>query len=328
MERSKSLLKALLGGVLATACAFAAAQSQGADYPSKIVRIVVPYPAGGMPDRVARDVGAELQKRLGQPVIIENKPGASGNIGFEYAVRQLADGYTLVLAPSSNLTTQKVLFKSLSYDPQTDFRAISVLVQAPQVLLVNTQVPATSVRELIALAKKQPDKLSFGTTLGAFSHFAGELLRAQAAIRFSVIPYQGSNLVVQDLIGGHVDMMFYDSVSAIPLIQSGKVRALGVAYPTRSHAIPDVPTMTEAGMPGFEAISWYTLVTRAGTPEPIVERLGAELQAIMKSPAMRKRYQDMGAAVIGSTPEEAAATVRSESAKWTAVISAAGIQPN
>jgi tripartite-type tricarboxylate transporter receptor subunit TctC len=302
--------------------------AQSSEYPNKQIQLIVPYPAGGMPDRVARDVAQQLQTRLNQSVIVENKPGASGNIGFDYVLRQPADGYTLLLSPASNLTTQKALFKSVSYDPRRDFEPISILVQAPQVLLVNPDVPAKSVAELIELAKTNPGKLNFGAVLGAFSHLAGELMSTQAGIQFAVIPYQGSNVAVQDLLGERVDMMFYDVVGAMPLIKAGKVRALGVAYHDRLKALPDVPTISETGLKGFEAISWYALMTRSGTPAPIVSRLATEAQAILSDPALRKRYEDVGAIPVGSTQKEASAWIDSETKKWTAVVVKAGIQPD
>ena len=313
---------------LSAALLGASAPAQPSDYPSKVIRIIVPYPAGGMPDRIARDVGQQLQRRLSQTVVVENKAGASGNIGFEYALRQDADGYTLVLAPASNMTTQTSLFKSMTYDPQADFQPISILVQAPQVLLVNPEVPAKTLGELIDFAKGHPGKLNFGAALGAFSHLAGELMRTQAGIDFAVIPYQGSNLAVQDLIGGRVDMMFYDVVGSLPLVKGGKVRALGVAYHDRVKSLPGVPTMEQAGLKDFEAISWYALVTRRGTPKPIVAKLANELKAIMQLPELRKRYEDVGAMTVGSSPKEAVTWVDSESKKWTAVIARAGLKPN
>jgi tripartite-type tricarboxylate transporter receptor subunit TctC len=302
--------------------------AQTSDYPNQLIHIIVPYPAGGMPDRIARDVAQGLQTRLKQTVIVENKPGASGNIGFDYALRQPANGYTLLLSPASNLTTQKALFNSVPYDPQRDFEPVSILAQAPQVLLVNPDVPARSLAELIDFAKKNPGKLNFGATLGAFSHLAGELMGTQAGIQFAVIPYQGSNVAVQGLLGGSVDMMFYDVVGAMPLVKAGKVRVLGVAYRDRLKSLPDVPTMSEAGLKGFEAISWYALITRSGTPAPIVSRLATELSAIMTDPVLRKGYEDVGAIPVGSTPKEAAAWIDSETRKWTAVVDKAGIRPN
>jgi tripartite-type tricarboxylate transporter receptor subunit TctC len=312
--------------LIATVCSLPAG-AQSSDYPTKQIQLVVPYPAGGMPDRVARDLAQQLQARLKQSVIVENKPGASGNIGFDYVLRQPADGYTLLLSPASNLTTQKALFKSVSYDPQRDFDPISILVQAPQVLLVNPDVSAKTVAELIDFAKKNPGKLNFGAVLGAFSHLAGELMSTQAGIQFAVIPYQGSNVAVQDLLGGRVDMMFYDVVGAMPLIKAGKVRALGVAYHDRLKSLPDVPTISEAGLKGFEAISWYALMTRSGTPATIVSRLSTEAQAILSDPALRKRYEDVGAIPVGSTQKEAGAWIDSETRKWTAVVVKAGIKP-
>jgi tripartite-type tricarboxylate transporter receptor subunit TctC len=312
--------------LMATVCP-AATWAQSSDYPNKSIQLIVPYPAGGMPDRVARDLAQQLQTRLNQSVIVENKPGASGNIGFDYALRQPADGYTLLLSPASNLTTQRALFKSVPYDPQRDFEPISILVQAPQILLVNPDVPAKSVTELVDFAKKNPGKLNFGAVLGAFSHLAGELMSTQAGIQFAVIPYQGSNVAVQDLMGGRVDMMFYDVVGAMPLIKAGKVRALGVAYHDRLKALPDVPTMSESGLKGFEAISWYALMTRKGTPASVVSRLATEAGAILSDPALRKRYEDVGAIPVGSTPKEASAWIDSETTKWTAVVLKAGIKP-
>lgn len=298
------------------------------DFPNRPIKIVVPYPAGGMPDRIARDVAEGLHQRLKQPVIVENRSGASGNIGFDYVARQPADGYTLLLAPASNLTIQPALFKSLSYNLATDFAPISLLAESPQVLIANPNLPVNSVRELIEYSKKNPNKVNFGVTRGAFSHLAGAMLQATSKADFTAIPYQGSNLAMNDLLAGQVQFMFYDVVSSYPFIKTGRVKPLAIAYKSRVPWLPNVPTMAEAGFPDIEAVSWYAMVTRSGTPKPVIELLSKELGAIMQSPKIKKRYEDIGAFTIGGTPEQLAAFIKSETTKWTAVVKQAGIQPS
>lgn len=322
MKPSFIRLPALLGAVLLAGAAMAQ------DYPAKTIHIVVPYPAGGIADKVARETAEELGRRWKQSVVVDNRSGAAGNIGFDWVARQPADGYTLLLAPASNLTVQPALFKNLSYDLDKDFTPVSLLVLTPQVLLVNPAVPVNTPRELVEYSKANPRKVNFGVTLGSYAHLAGELLKTQSGADFTAIPYQGAAPAMNDLLGGQTQFIFNEVVTAIPHIQASKLKPLAVAYRTRAPWLPNVPTFAEAGFPGFEVTSWYALVARSGTPRPIVDKLSKELNAIMQSPEFKKRYDDIGAFTIGSTPEELGSFIKSESVKWTAVVRQAGIQPN
>ncbi|MDB5873070.1 MAG: bug [Ramlibacter sp.] len=311
---------------LATLLVATAAMAQG--YPTKTIHMIVPYPAGGIADKIARDASNELQKRLNQTVVVENRAGAAGNIGFDWVARQPADGYTLLLAPASNLTVQPALFKTLSYDLEKDFVPVSLLVMTPQVLLVHPSVPAGSVKELVDYSKKNPGKVNFGVSIGAYSHLAGEMLKAQTGASFTPIPYQGPAPAMNDLLGGQTQFIFNEVVTAIPHIQGGKLKPLAVAYRSRAPWLPNVPTMAEAGFPGFEVTSWYAVVARTGTPQPIVDLISKELNAIMQMPDFKKRYDEIGAFTIGGTPEELGSFIKSETVKWTAVVKQVGIQPN
>lgn len=311
---------ALLSASAAAACA--------QDYPTRTVHLVVPYPPGGIADKIARETAEALGKRLQQTVVVENRAGAAGNIGFDWVARQPADGYTLLLAPASNLTVQPALFKSLPYDLQKDFMPVSLLVVTPQVLLVHPSVPVSSPRELIDYSKKNPNKVNFGVSLGAYSHLAGELLKTQTGADFTAIPYQGAAPAMNDLLAGQTQFVFNELITAIPNAKAGKLKPLAVAYKTRAPWLPDVPTFAEAGFPGFEVLSWYAVVARSGTPKPIVDRLAAEMRAVMESPDFKKRYDAIGAFTVGSTPEELGEFIRSETVKWTAVVKQAGIPQN
>ncbi len=318
---SSRLLAALASLLLATS---AAAQ----DFPNKPIHMIVPYPAGGIADKIARDASDELGKRLKQPVVVENRSGAAGNIGFDWVARQPADGYTLLLAPASNLTVQPALFKQLSYDLEKDFVPVSLLVLTPQVLLVNPNVPANNPKELIEYSKKNPGKVNFGVSLGAYSHLAGEMLKTQTGADFTAIPYQGAAPAMTDLLSGQTQFIFNEVITAIPNVQAGKLKPLAVAYKSRAPWLPNVPTMAEVGFPGFEVTSWYAVVAKTGTPRPVIDRISKELAAIVQSPEFKKRYDDIGAFTIGSTPEELGTFIKSETVKWTAVVKQAGIQPN
>ena len=297
------------------------------EYPSRPVHLVVPYAAGGIADRVARDVAEELRKRLRQPVVVENRAGASGNIGVEWVVRQPADGHTLLLAPASNLTLQHALFKSLPYDLERDLAPVSLLVQTPQVLLVHKDIAAATPQALAALSKSRPGSVSYGTSLGSYAHLAGELLKARSGGDFTPIPYQGAAPALNDLLGGQTQFGFNEITTSAAHVAAGRLRAVAVADGTRAPQLPDVPTMAELGYPGFEVTSWYALVVRSGTPRPVVDRLATELRAIVQSPAFKERYAALGAYAVGSTPEELAAFIQSETRKWTALARQAGVAP-
>ena len=298
------------------------------DFPNKPLKLVVPYPAGGIADKIAREAAEQLALRLKQPVVVENRSGAAGNIGFDYVARQPADGYTWLLAPASNLTVQPALFKNLSYDLVRDFVPVSLLVQTPQVLLVNPKVPVNSMRELVEYSKQNPGKVNYGVSLGSYPHLAGELLRSQSGANFTAIPYQGLAPALVDLLSGQTQFIFNEVVTALPQVQSGKLKPLAVAYRTRVPWLPQVPTAAEAGFPGFEVTSWYGVVVRSGTPSAIVNRVSQELQAIVQAPEFKKRYDDLGAFTVGNSPEEFGRFIQSETVKWTAVVKQAGIEPN
>jgi len=305
------------------------ASSVGAQtWPAKTIHMVVPYPAGGIADKVARDTSAELQKRLGQTVVVENRAGASGNIGFDYVARQPADGYTFLLAPASNLTVQPALFKTLPYDLEKDFVPVSLLVLTPQVLMVHPSIPVSTPKELVEYSKKNPRKVNFGVSIGAYSHLAGELLKAQTGADFTPIPYQGTGPALNDLLAGQTQFIFNEVVTSIPHIQGGKLKPLAVAYRSRAPWLPNVPTMAEAGFPQFEVTSWYAVVAKAGTPPAIIDQVSRELNAIMQLPEFKKRYDDIGAFTMGGTPADLGAFIKSETVKWTALVKSVGIQPN
>jgi len=290
--------------------------------------MVVPYPPGGIADKVARDASEELGRRLKQTVLVENRTGAAGNIGVDYVAKQPADGYTLLLAPASNLTVQPALFKSLPYDLEKDFTPVSLLVLTPQVLLVHPSVPVNTPKELVEFSRKNPRKVNFGVTLGSYAHLAGEMLKTQTGADFTAIPYQGAAPALNDLLGGQTQFLFNEVITAVPHVQGQKLKPLAVAYRSRAPWLPNVPTMAEMGYPGFEVTSWYAVVARSGTPKPVVDLISRELHAIVNAPEFKKKYNDIGAFTVGGTPEELGAFIKSETGKWVPVVKAAGIQPN
>ncbi len=324
--------RAALSWVLCAATLMLATQTHAATavdaYPTKTIHVVVPYPAGGIADKIAREVAEQLQQRLGQAVVVDNRSGAAGNIGFDYVARQPADGYTLLLAPASNLTVQPALFRQLSYDLARDFTPVSLLVQTPQVLLVNPKLPVSTPRELIDYSKQHPGKVNYGISIGAYSHLAGELLKTRTGADFTAIPYQGSAPAINDLLSGQTQFIFNEVITAIPYVKAGTLRPLAVAYKTRAPWLPDVPTTAEAGLPNFEVTSWYGVVVRSGTPAPLVHRISRELRDIVQSADFKRRYDDIGAFTVGNTPEEFGRFIQSETVKWTAVVKQAGIDPN
>jgi tripartite-type tricarboxylate transporter receptor subunit TctC len=305
-----------------------AASAAAQDYPSRTIRMVVPYPAGGIADRIARDASEELGRRLKQTVVVDNRAGAAGNIGVDYVAKQPADGYTLLLAPASNLTVQTALFKSLPYDLEKDLTPVSLLILTPQVLLVHPSVPVSTPRELVEYSRQNPRKVNFGVTLGSYAHLAGEMLKSRSGADFTAIPYQGAAPALNDLLGGTTQFLFNEVITAVPHVQGQKLKPLAVAYRSRAPWLPNVPTMAEQGYPGFEVTSWYAVMARSGTPRPIVDLLSRELHAVVNAPEFKKRYNDIGAFTVGGTPEELGAFIKSETAKWIPVVKAAGIQPN
>lgn len=297
-------------------------------YPAKSIRIVVPFPAGGNADIFARIHAQKLSDAWGQPVVVDNRAGAAGIIGTQLVAKSPADGYTLLLGTTGTHTTNPAVYAKLPYDPQKDFTPVSNLVDSPFMLVVHPSVPASGLRELIALARAHPGQLnyaSFGT--GSSAHLAGEMLRTMARIEIVHVPYKGGPPALTDLLGGHVALMFNSLPAVIPQVKSSKLRALALAADKRAPAVPDMPTFAEAGLRGFEAGSWYGLLAPAGTPKDVVARLHAETVRILVLPDVRQRLAIEGATPIGNSPEEFAAQIIKDSQRWAKVAKDAKIKP-
>jgi len=317
----------LAAASLAAASLLAPAHAQ--DWPSKPVRWIVPFPPGGAMDAIARTLGEKLSKSLGQPFVIENRPGAGGNIGAELVAKSPADGSTIMIT-SIGMATNKFLYPRLSYDPVKDFAPVSLLAVVPNVLVTNgTQPNVKTVPDVIAAAKAQPGKLTYASAgNGTSIHLGGEMFTALAQVEMLHVPYKGSGPAVTDLIGGQVNYMFDSITSAKPHIQSGKLRALGVTTAKRSSALPSVPTIAEAGLPGYEVSPWFAVFAPAGTPKPVVAKLNAALVQAMKQPEVKARLDAIGAEPIGSAPEELGVHLNHELARWGKLITDRGIKPD
>jgi tripartite-type tricarboxylate transporter receptor subunit TctC len=295
-------------------------------YPAKPVRWILPFPTGGPTDLLGRLLGQKLAELLGQPVVPENRPGAAGNLGAEYAAKQPPDGYTIVHV-SSAFTISPSLYRKLNYDPVRDFAAISLVAQFPNVLIVHPSVPARSLNELAALARANPGKLTFGSGgLGTGQHLAGEMFNSLAKVSMLHVPYKGSGQAMLGLMGGHLDVLVIGVPPALPQIQSGKVRALAALSPERVAVLPNVPTTNEAGFPGYEVTNWHGILAPAGTPRDIVARLNAEIGKAIKTPDVRERMAGMGLDPLTSTPERFAAFIKIEIARWAKVIKEANVK--
>ncbi len=297
-------------------------------YPSQPIRLIVSFAAGGPTDIFARLVASKLEKELGQPIIVENKPGGGSNIGSEFVAKAKPDGYTLLVGTVANATNMGI-YKNLGYDTARDFAPITQIMSSPSVLVVNNNLPVRSLSELIAYAKARPGKLSYASSgAGGMQHHAGELLKLRTGIDVIHIPYKGAAPALTDVIGGTVDFGFKTASGVMPAILSGKVRPLAVAGSNRLAQLPDVPTMAEAGMPDLEADSWNGLFAPAGTPPAIINRLADATIAILKTPEIKERFAAISATPIGSTPEEFSKYVKAEIAKWGMVAKQANVQVN
>jgi len=304
---------------------FSPVQVRAQAYPSKPVRLVVPYAPGGATDIIARAAAAELTKTLGQSVIVENRPGAGGNVGSELVAKSPPDGYTMVMSASSLHGITPFLYTKLKYDPNKDLVPVIVFASFANVLVLNPEVKAQSVKELIALAKAQPGKMTCASSgSGSTIHLSCEMFKQMLGLDITHIPYKGSGPAVSDLMGGQVTMMFDNIPSAISHIRSGKLRALATTGPKRSAALPDLPTMIEAGVPGYESTAWFGLVMPAGTPREIVARMNAEGQKAAKAPDFVKRMTDLGYEIVGGTPEQMASMIQDEIRRWGPIVKASG----
>ena len=295
--------------------------SQADEWPSKPVRWVVPFPPGGAMDAIARSLGEKAGKSLGQPFIIENKPGAGGNIGADFVAKSPGDGYTIMIT-SIGMATNKFLYQKLSYDPVKDFSPVSLLAIVPNVLVTNaTQPNVKTVADVIANAKAQPGKLTYASAgNGTSIHLAGEVFTSIAKVDMLHIPYKGSGPAVTDMLGGQVNYMFDSITSAKPHIQSGKLRAIGLTTTKRSSALPNVPTLEEAGLQGYEVSPWFAVFIPSSTPKPIIAKLNAALLDAMKQPDIKAKFDAIGAEPIGSTPEELGAHLNRELNRWGKLI--------
>jgi tripartite-type tricarboxylate transporter receptor subunit TctC len=320
------LIRLLLVLALAAAADFAAAQASPQSWPTRPLRLVAPYAAGGPIDISARLLAAKLQESLGQPVVVENRPGAGGNIGVDLIAKGPADGYSLVMSAIATLAINPSLYPSLPYDPLKDLRHVTLLVQVPNVLIVGNDVPAKSVKELVALAKARPGKLDFGSgSTGSTGHLAGEMFKMLTGTYMVHIPYKGSAPALADMMAGRIDLMFDNLASALPSIRSEKVRALAVTTPKRSGFLPGLPTLDESGLKGFDMTTWWGVSVAAKTPQPVVERLSAEILKAMDSPDMKERLRNMGSEPPAiRTPEQFAAFVAAELKTYTELVRRSG----
>ena len=315
--------------LLATAFLFAVdcAAVLAQPYPSKAIRMIMPGTAGGPADFLARVAADHLAKTFGQPVIVENVPGAGGNVGLHAAAKSAADGYTIFLASQGMIALGPFLFKQLPFDHEKDFAPIMLLAAPPYVLVVNPSVPANNLKELLSLLRSKPGAFNFASTNGngSSSHVAAELFKKMANVDIVHVPFKGDAVASPAVIAGHVQLMFSLTASVAPNIGSGRLKAIAIGSPHRSAALPNVPTFDESGMPGFRASSWFAILTRAGVPAPIVIRLNTELNRMLQLPEVRAKLLAVGAEPAGGSVNELAEHLRSERAKWGQVIKDANI---
>ena len=314
--------------LLPLAAAAQTSPTTAAAYPARPIRLVAPFPPGGPVDLLARLVGEKLQARWGQPVLIENKPGAGGNIGIKAVADAAADGYTLLVVPAGNITINATLMTDLPFNWERDFVAVTKIATAPNILAVHPALKAATLQELIALARTQPGKLSYGSPgIGSGLHLAGELFRREAGIDILHVPYKGTTQAMNDLMGGQLAMMFGAMPTLLPQVRAGKLRALAVTSAQRAPVAPDLPTVAEAGLKGFDVSSWYGVMAPAATPRELIARLQAEIALIVALPEVKAGLEAQGLYPVASRPDVFAADIRAETARWARVIREAAIKP-
>jgi tripartite-type tricarboxylate transporter receptor subunit TctC len=302
---------------------------QAQAYPTKPVRFIVSFPPGGSADLMARAISPRLSERMGQQFVVENRPGAGGNIGVDAVAKAAPDGYTIGLAAAGALAVNPHLYPNMPFNPEKDLAPITPLAMIPFFLIASQQFAAKDLREAIAMAKAQPGAISFGHGgQGSAMHLSGELLKLMAGIDLQAVPYKGSGPVATDVLGGQIPLGVTDVPSAIANVRAGRIKALAVTTKRRITAAPDVPTMDEAGVPGYESIGWFGVVAPAGTPPAIIDRLNKEIAAALQAPEIRDRVLQAGTEPFSSSPEEFAAMIRSEGSKWAKVIKAAKVTVN
>ena len=328
MTSSVSRRRFTLGAAAATGAAVLPASLPAfaqQDYPNKAIRFVVPFPAGGTTDIVGRVVAAELNKAWNVPAVVDNRAGAGGNIGSELVAKAAPDGYTLLVCTVGTHGINTSLYSKMSFDPVKDFAPVTLAAEVPNVVVVHPSVKANTIKELITLLKANPGKMNYASSgNGTSIHLSAELFKSMTGTFMTHIPYRGSAPAVADLLAGQVELMFDNLPSAMPHIRSGKLRALAVTSAKRAPALPDVPTIAEAGVPGYEASSWFGIVAPAGTPRPIVDKLQQQIAKSLAQPDVREKLLGQGANPVGNTPEEFAKYIPAEIAKWAKVVKASG----
>jgi len=321
-------MNCLIRLLLSVTIIFPAGTALAADlYPSKAVRMVVPFAAGGSTDLLARSIAQRLNEAWKQPVVVDNRGGGGGIIGADHVAKSQADGYTVLVGTNTTNAVAASLYAKLPYDVQRDFAPITEIATIPQVLSVHPSIPAKTVKDLVALAKARPNQLNFGTAgNGSTSHMAMELFQSVAQIKMVHVPYKGTGPALIELLGGHLSLMFDVIMTSQPHVQSGKLRALAISSLKRSPTAPQIPTVAEAGYPGFEAMVWFGLFAPAGTPPEVVRRISAECARVLNTPSMRELLAGQGLEIVASSPADFAARVNNEIGKWRKVIQEAGIK--
>ncbi len=316
----------VLGMVMVvTLLAFPARLATAQAYPSKAIRLVVPFPPGGSNDVIARILGRKMGESLGVSVVIDNRPGVGGVLGSDLVAKSAPDGYTLMIGATSTMAVNPSLYTKMPFDPLKDLTPITQIASGPFVLAVPASLPAKTVEEFIALAKAKPGQLNFGSSgNGTSLHLTAELFKSMAKVDIVHVPYKGAGPALTDLVGGRIHMIFSDMAALAPFVKSGQLRALGVTSARRSAALPDLPTISDSGVPGYVATSWYGILGPAGIPSEIVAKLGAEISKIVHAPEMRDRFLGLGIVPVTGTPDDFRAFMRGEIAKWGGVVKASG----
>jgi len=311
--------------ILAALACVAALAAHADTYPSKTIRFVVPYPAGGPLDAVARLLAQKVSDSMKHTVIVDNRAGAGGNIGADFVAKSAPDGYTLLMGAVATHAINPTLYSNIPYDAARDFIPVTQIASTPNVLVVNPSLPVTTVAEFIAYAKAHPGKLNFGSgSTGSAGHLAGELFKAMAGVEMTHVPYKGAAPAMTDLIGGRIDLMFDNLASSLAQVKAGKIRAIAVTTAQRSPLAPELPTIAESGLPGFDINTWFGLFVPARTPPDVVARLHDEFVKALSAPEVRSRMLELGAEPVGSTPQQFAAYIESEAAKYARIIKASG----